>query len=259
MKDTQEIMSTQEMPSTVTFWIEITTHHHHLLLVSGHSQEGEAMRKNIQLIGNLDDMINSILTPIMRWILFMTLRLIHFRNLINFGMAIAMLRTIVIMDLISLLDLGDVSVMIMHMMIMSIDPVLPLKTGRIVVKGIMTGIVMILIMREVVGEMVIGGGVNPVIENVINLVEKEIRAHIEDMNNLDLDLVDARITLGQGPLEFESMVEVIERTALMTVDMKGEGTVKRNASVSIILWYVLLSLFYLLIASLDLFYPRELH
>lgn len=63
--------------------------------------------------------------------------------------------------------LGAVTVMIM--MIMTIDPVLPIKVGRIAERGIVILVVlaMILIMTEAAEEMVVGGDMNPVIENVI--------------------------------------------------------------------------------------------
>lgn len=55
------------------------------------------------------------------------------------------------------------------------------------------------------------------------------------------NLMDMMIVQDQGPLEVEAMAEAIERTAMLTVDMRGVksvGIVKRN-DVSIILWYVL--------------------
>ena len=69
------------------------------------------------------------------------------------------------------------------------------------------------------------------------MIEKEIKVRIEDMR--DHDLVHVMITLDQGRLEVEAMVEVIERTALMMLDMKGVrsgGTAKRSVIVNIILW-----------------------
>jgi len=71
------------------------------------------------------------------------------------------------------------NVMIMPMKIMTTSPGLPLIiVGRIAMTGIMimVGIVMILIMKEVVEETVIGGDVNHVIGNVIRevIVGKEI-------------------------------------------------------------------------------------
>jgi len=131
-------------------------------------------------------------------------------------------------------------VMIMCMMIMTIGPASPIKTGRIAVTGIMTmvGIVMILIMKEAVGEMVIGGGVNPVIRDV--WVGKEIWVRIKDMNAPGPG--GMMIVLDRGPLAVEAMVEVIERTATMMIGMRGlisEGSVKRSVIVSSMLWYAL--------------------
>ena len=84
------------------------------------------------------------------------------------GMATTASTTTVITDLIGLLGLGNVTVMIMHMMIMTISHTLLIKTGRIAMRGIMNmvGIVMILIMKEAAGEMAVGGGVDPMIENM---------------------------------------------------------------------------------------------
>jgi hypothetical protein len=253
MKDIQEIMFTRGMPSNVMFWIGRTIHHHLLLWVFGHNQGGEVMKKIIHLIGNLGDMRNRTLIPTMRLMPFMIMRMIQFRNLISFGMTIAVWITIVIMDLTGLLGLGAVTMMIMLMMIMTIGPAFLIKTGRVAVTGIMTmvGIVMILIMTEAVREMVIGGGVNPVIRDV--QVGKEIRVHIEGMSAPGLGGV--MITLDQGLLEEEAMVEVIERTAMMMIDMKGlisEGSVKTSVIVSNILWYALIDLLYLAFYVLSL-------
>ena len=84
------------------------------------------------------------------------------------GMATTASTTTVITDLIGLLGLGNVTVMIMHMMIMTISHTLLIKIGRIAMRGIMNmvGIVMILIMKEAAGEMAVGGGVDPMIENM---------------------------------------------------------------------------------------------
>lgn len=161
-------MFIQETHSTVMPWIGITTHHHLMLLVYGHIQEGEVMKMNFQLIGNLGDMINSSWIHIMRWITSVNTRSIHFRNLINYEMVITVLTPIVILGLRGLQGLGDVIVMIMHMMISTIGPVLPIRPGGTVVKEIMTmvRIVMILIMTEVVGERAAGGVVNLVTVSV---------------------------------------------------------------------------------------------
>lgn len=174
MKDTQGTTSIQEMLFTAMFWIGITIHHHLMLLVYGHIQEEEVMKKKFPLIG-IGDMRNNTLIHIMRWITFVIMRLIHFRNLINFEIAIAVLIAIVILDLTGLQGLVDVIVMITRMMISTIGPVLPIKTGRRVVKGIMTmaDTVMILIMTEVVGEIAIGGVVD-----LVNLVTESVRRNV---------------------------------------------------------------------------------
>jgi hypothetical protein len=93
------------------------------------------------------------------------MRLIDFRNMTSFGMAIALLTTTLIMCMIGLLDMGDVGAMIRHMTTMNMDLAFPIKTGKIAVRGIMVmeGIVMIQIMIEVVGETVVGVVVNLVI------------------------------------------------------------------------------------------------
>lgn len=84
------------------------------------------------------------------------------------GMATTASTTTVITDLIGLLGLGNVTVMIMHMMIMTISHILPIRNGGIAMRGIMNmvAIVMILIMKEAAGEMAVGGGVDPMIENM---------------------------------------------------------------------------------------------
>ena len=234
MKDIQEITFTRGMPFIVMYWIGRIIHHHHhhrlLLWLFGHSRGGEVMKRNIHLIGNLGDMRNHTLIH--------SMRMMKFRNLINFGMTIAVWITIVIMDLTGLVGLGSVTMMIILMMIMTIGPAFPIKIGRIAVTGIttMVGIVMILIMTEAIGEMVIGGGVTPVIRDV--QVEKEIRVPIEDMSAPGLGGV--MIGLGQGLLGEEAMVEVIEKTAMMMIDMKGlisEGSGKTSVIGSNILWY----------------------
>lgn len=71
------------------------------------------------------------------------------------------------------------TVMIMHMMIMTTSPELPhIIIGRIAMRGIMimVGIVTTLIMKEAVEEIVIGDDVNHVIGNEIRkvIVGKEI-------------------------------------------------------------------------------------
>lgn len=102
MKGIHGVTSIQEMPSAVTFQTGITTHLL-LLLVFGHSLEGDLMKKNFRLIGNQGDMRNNILTiPIVRWILSVILRSMQFVNLTSFKMVIETLTIIVIMDLTSL-------------------------------------------------------------------------------------------------------------------------------------------------------------
>lgn len=195
------------------------------------------MKRNILLIGNLGDMKNHTLVHTMRWIRFVIMTLIPFKSLISLGMGITMLTTLVIMELEGLLGLRDAIVMIMLMMIMIVGPVCPIKAGRIAVIGTMTMvvIVMIPITIEVVGEMEIGGSVDPVIRDA--LVGNEIRVHIEGMSAPGLG--GMMITLDQGPLEHEAIVELIARTATMMIDMRGwisEGSVKRSVIASNILW-----------------------
>lgn len=212
-----------------------------------------------------------LIIPIMRWILFMILRLMQFRTSISFGMAIELLTIIVIMDLTSLPGLVGVIGTIMHMVIMTIGLVLPIKAGRIAVKGItsMVGIVMILIMIEAVEEMVVGGGVDLVIEigirvRIEGMTGKEIKALIEGMNAHDH--VDVTITIDRGPLEVEAMAEVIERIALMMLEMKGlrgDGTAKRGITESLILLYdsllcVLVNFLIWVVTSLWLLCPYPL-
>ena len=154
MKDIQEITFTRGMPFIVMYWIGRIIHHHHhhrlLLWLFGHSRGGEVMKRNIHLIGNLGDMRNHTLIH--------SMRMMKFRNLISFGMTIAVWITIVIMDLTGLVGLGSVTMMIILMMIMTIGPAFPIKIGRIAVTGIttMVGIVMFLFMTKAVGVMVIG-------------------------------------------------------------------------------------------------------
>jgi hypothetical protein len=123
----------------------------------GPNQEGEVMKKNTPSRRSLGDMRDRTLILIMIWMLFMI------------GMATIASTTTMIINLTGLLGLGNMTVMIMHMMIMTISHVLPIRNGGIAVRGIMNmvTVVMILIMKEAAGEMAIGGGVNPMIENVI--------------------------------------------------------------------------------------------
>ncbi|PPR80530.1 hypothetical protein GOBAR_AA40182 [Gossypium barbadense] len=115
----------------------------------------------------------------------------------------------------------------------------PSRAGTTAVRGIMNivEIVMILIIKEAVAEMVVGGSVNHVIE--ILSVEKEIRVHIKGMRGLGLVPVDEMIVQDQGHLEFGAMGEAIERTDMMIIKMRklrSKGTEKRNISWSNILW-----------------------
>lgn len=169
MKGTRGITSTKELLSIGTLWRETIIHPHPQLLVFGLRREGEVMKKNIPLRGNLGGMISLMLNHIMRWTIFVIMKLNHFMILISSEMAITIWITIEIMDLTELLGLEDVIVMIMLMMIMIIGLGFLIRTERIVMKETMTmeDIVMILIMIGGVGEMAIGGGVNLVIESGI--------------------------------------------------------------------------------------------
>ncbi|KAK9912404.1 hypothetical protein M0R45_036271 [Rubus argutus] len=96
-----------------------------------------------------------------------------FQEFDKIRMAITIVLTaIVILGLTGLQGLGDVIVMTMHMMILTIGRVLPIRPGMTVVRGIMTlvAIVMILIMIEVVGERAIGGAANLVTVSVTRSV-----------------------------------------------------------------------------------------
>ena len=166
------------MLSTVIFWIGRAICHRDLLLATGINPKGEVMMKIIQMTGNLDVFRGLITSHIIRLMPSGNVILTRIQNMINFGMPMAALKTMVIEDMINLPGLEDMIAMIMHMMIMATSPVFLIIVGRIAMRGIMSmvGIVMILIMKEVVEEIVIGGGANPVIENVIEevLVGKEI-------------------------------------------------------------------------------------
>lgn len=166
MKDTQGIMSIQEVLTIESFWRGIITPLHLQLPLSGLNQGGEVMRKNIPMIGILDIIRSLMLIHIVTWIHFVIMRSLHFKILISFGMAIVVLTTFVTMNLTGPLGVGDENGMTTHMMIMTIGPVFPIRAGRTAVRGIMNmvDIVMILIMKVAVGEMAIGGGVNLVIE-----------------------------------------------------------------------------------------------
>ena len=165
------------MLSTVIFWIGRAICHRDLLLATGINPKGEVMMKIIQMTGNLDVFRGLITSHIIRLMPSGNVILTRTQNMINFGMPMAALKTMVIQDMINLPGLA-VMTMTIHMMIMATSPVFLIIVGRIAMRGIMSmvGIVMILIMKEVVEEIVIGGGANPVIENVIEevLVGKEI-------------------------------------------------------------------------------------
>lgn len=176
-------------------------------LVCGLKQDGEVMKKNIPLKGNLEDnMTNHTLSRIMRWIISVILQ--------------------------GLVDLALVIVMIMTLMIMTID-----IAEMIVVKGIMTmgGVVMILIMIEVRG-MEAGGGVIRATENVIGetSVVRGIQAHIEGMivHAPDPDLVVTMIALCLGLLEVVAMVVVIVRIVMIgMIGLRGIEIVKKNGMI----------------------------
>lgn len=116
-------------------------------------------------------------------------------------------------------------------------------------KGIMiTGdIVMILTMKEVVGEIVTGEDVNLGNENGTRevLVGKERKVHTEGVSILLLILVLVLVVVmigpGHGLLEVGVMVKVTGKTVMMTVimiEVKDEETVKIDISTTIILLYV---------------------
>uniref|UniRef100_A0A2P2MAC5 RNA-binding protein 5-B isoform X2 n=1 Tax=Rhizophora mucronata TaxID=61149 RepID=A0A2P2MAC5_RHIMU len=136
------------------------------------------MKKTISLIGSLGDMRNHVWTHTLKWILFVIARLIQLTTLISSERAIEKWTTIMIMDLTGLLGLGDVTMMTMHMMTMTINIALLIQAGKTVVRGTMNmvGTVMILTMIEAIEEMATGSDVNLEIESVIRegLVGKEI-------------------------------------------------------------------------------------
>lgn len=153
-------MCIQEVTTTEIFWRGITNPLLLMLLVSGLNQGGQLMRKNIPTIGILGVIRSLMLIHIVTWMLFVIMRSLHFKILISFGMAIGVLTAFVIMNLTGPLGLGDENEMTTHMMIMTIGHVFPIRAGTTAVRGIMNmaDIVMILIMKEAVEEMAIGGG-----------------------------------------------------------------------------------------------------
>lgn len=69
------------------------------------------------------------------------------------------------------------------------------------------------------------------------------------MKGLARDPADVMVVPDHGHLEVETMGEAIERTAMMMVEMRklrSEGTVKRNISGGIILWWASFSMFLIL-------------
>lgn len=180
MRDFQGTPYTQGMHSIKTFMRGITSLRHHLFLAFGLNQ-GEIMMKNMHMLGNRGDMRSHTLIHFMRLIDFVKQisieRLMLSMMVINFVIAIAvlmatvMLIAIVIMGLIGLPGSGDVIVVILAVMILTIGIVFPIKAGRAVVREIMimVAITMILTMREIREnqEKVVGEGVSPAIVNGI--------------------------------------------------------------------------------------------
>jgi hypothetical protein len=238
--------------------------HQDLLLASGVNPNGGVTMKIIHLKGNLDAFRDLIMNHTTKWMVLGIGRLTCTRSMISFEMVIPTLKTIVIEAMTNLPGLQGMTVMIMHMMIMATSPVFPIIGGRIVMRRIMimVGIVMILIMKEMAEEIVIGGDVNHAIENETRdvLVGKKIQVCIGNMSVRDLvldlgltpvpiltlvpvrNLVDMMIIQNLGLLEVEAVVEVIAKTTMLTIDMievKDAGTMMINIRGSIILWYVL--------------------
>ncbi|KAB2015727.1 hypothetical protein ES319_D08G046400v1 [Gossypium barbadense] len=238
MKDTPVLVFIQEVPTTIIFQRRIIIPLL-LLLVSGLNQGGEVMRKNIPVMRILGIIRTFMCIHIGTWIHIVIMRSL-FKILISFGMAIVVLTTSVIMNLAGPLGMGGKIGKTTHMIIMIIGLTFPIRAGTTAVRGIMNivEIVMILIIKEAVAEMVVGGSVNHVIE--ILSVEKEIRVHIKGMRGLGLVPVDEMIVQDQGHLEFGAMGEAIERTDMMIIKMRklrSKGTEKRNISWSNILWH----------------------
>lgn len=237
MKDTPGIVFIQEVPTTVIFQRGIIIPLL-LLLVSGLNQGGEVMRKNIPVMRILGIIRSLLWIHIGTWIHIVIMRSL-FMILISFGMAIVVLTNSMIMNLTGRLGMGGEIGKTTHMMIMIIGPAFPIRAGTTAMRGIMNivDIVMILIIKEAVAEMAVGGSVDHVIEIVS--VEKEIRVHIKGMRGLGHDPGDVMIVQDQGHLEFGAMGEAIGRTAMMIIKMtkpRSKGIEKRNISWSIILW-----------------------
>lgn len=174
MKDIKEMLYIREILSPVMVWTERPICHQDLLLATGVNPNGEVMTKIIHLKGNLDDFRGLIMNLIIRST--GIVKSACTKNMINFRMTIPALKIMLIEDMINLPGLQEMTVMIMHMMIMATSRVFLTTAGRIAMRGIMimVGIVMILIMIEAIEEIVIGGNVNH--ENEIRkaLVGKEI-------------------------------------------------------------------------------------
>jgi hypothetical protein len=268
MKDIQGMLYTREIISTVMFWKEKPICHQDLLLANGVSPNGGVMMKIIHLKGNLGVFKGLIMNHTIKWMVSGIGRLTCTRSMISFEMVIQTLKTTVIEDMTNLQGLQGMTAMIMHMMIMATRPVFHIIGGRIAMTGIMimVAIVMILIMKKIAEEIVVGGNVNHAIGSETRdvLVGKRIPVRIGNMSVHDhvhdpiLDpgptpvpiltlvpvpnLVDMMIIQNLGLLEVEAIVEVIGKTAMVIIDMievRDAGTMMINISGSIIPWYVL--------------------
>lgn len=177
MKGTLGIIYTREVPFIVMLWIGRHILHQDLQLAIGVNPKGEVMMKTICWTRNLDVFKGLIMIHISRLMLLEIGMLTCIQNLISFKMVMPALITMMIENMISLVGLGDMIGMTMHMMIMVIGLVHPIIIGRIVMIGIliMVVIVTILIMGEV-EEIVIGGDADLVTENMIEDIQvgKEI-------------------------------------------------------------------------------------
>jgi hypothetical protein len=268
MKDIQGMLYTREIISTVMFWKGKPICHQDLLLANGVNPNGGVMMKIIHLTGNLGVFKGLIMNHTIKWMVSGIGRLTCTRSMISFEMVIQTLKTTVIEDMTNLQGLQGMTATIMHMMIMATSPVFHIIGGRIAMTGIMNmvAIVMILIMKKIAEEIVVGGDVNHAIESETRdvLVGKRIQVRIGNMSVHDhvhdpiLDpgptpvpiltlvpvpnLVDMMIIQNLGLLEVEAIVEVIGKTAMVIIDMievRDAGTVMINISGSIFPWYVL--------------------
>jgi hypothetical protein len=262
MKDIQGMLYTREIISTVMFWKGKPICHQDLLLANGVNPNGGVMMKIIHLTGNLGVFKGLIMNHTIKWMVSGIGRLTCTRSMISFEMVIQTLKTTVIEDMTNLQGLQGMTAMIMHMMIMATRPVFHIIGGRIAMTGIMimVAIVMILIMKKIAEEIVVGGDVNHAIESETRdvLVGKRIQVRIGNMSVHDHDpgptpvpiltlvpvpnLVDMMIIQNLGLLEVEAIVEVIGKTAMVIIDMievRDAGTVMINISGSIFPWYVL--------------------